>query len=72
MELEEVGAMKLPRMIQAKILPVVNIKLEVNMGVISPFTQEFIGSGVDAAVHIATPLEMTITRKSNQIATRGN
>ena len=34
MELEEIGAVKLPKLLQAKILPVVNIKLEVNMGVI--------------------------------------
>ena len=43
MELEEIGAVKLPKLLQAKIMPVVNIKLEVNMGVISPFTEQFIG-----------------------------
>ena len=43
MELEEIGAVKLPKLLQAKILPVVNIKLEVNMGVISPFNEQFIG-----------------------------
>ena len=68
MELEEVGAIKMPKMITAKIVPIVNIKLEINMGVISPFTQEFIGLGVNAAAHMATPLEMTLTRKLTQIA----
>ena len=68
MELEEVGAIKMPKMITAKMVPIVNIKLEINMGVISPFTQEYIGLGVNAAAHMATPLEMTLTRKLTQIA----
>ena len=68
MELEEVGAIKMPKMITAKMVPTVNIKLEINMGVISPFTQEYIGLGVNAAAHMATPLEMTLTRKLTQIA----
>merc|ERR1711971_1340848 len=68
MELEEVGAIKMPKMITAKMVPIVNVKLEINMGVISPFTQEYIGLGVNAAAHMATPLEMTLTRKLTQIA----
>ena len=45
-----------------------NVKLEVNMGVISPFTQHFIGTGLDVAAHVSAPLEMTLSRKLTQIA----
>jgi len=66
--MEEVGAIKVPKSLKAKVIPVVNFKLEVNVGVISPFSQEYIGVGVDAAAHICTPLQMTITRKLTQLA----
>ena len=68
MELEQVSGVKIPKTLRAKVVPAVNMKLEMHMGVISPFTQEFIGLGVDAAMHVATPLEMTLTRKLTQIA----
>ena len=68
LDMEEVGAIKVPKSLKAKVIPVVNFKLEVNVGVISPFSQEYIGVGVDAAAHICTPLQMTITRKLTQLA----
>ena len=68
LEMEEVGAIKVPKSLKAKIIPVVNFKLEVNMGVISPFSQEYLGVGIDAAAHIAAPLELTLTRKLTQLA----
>jgi hypothetical protein len=57
----------IPTMIKAKIMPVVNIKLEANMGVISPFTHELIGSGLDMAMHMTLPLEMTLSRQGTQV-----
>jgi len=63
MEMEEKNSMKIPKMLKAKVIPVANIKLEANMGVISPFNQEFVGTSVEMAIHSASPLEMTLTRR---------
>ena len=41
-------------------MPIVNIKMHSHIGVVSPFTDQLIGAGVDAAVHISTPLETEI------------
>ena len=68
MELEQVGAVKIPKTLRAKVVPAVNMKLEVNMGVISPFTQEIIGTGLVLGGHLTTPLEMTVSRKANKVA----
>ena len=67
MKLEEVNGVKIPKMLQAKIVPVVNAKFETNMGVISPFTQEIIGMDLTMAAHLNTPLEMTVSRKMSQV-----
>jgi len=58
---------KVPKMAKAKVIPVFNWKVEANMGVISPFTYEIIGSGVEMAAHYATPLEVTVSQKMTQI-----
>merc|ERR1719315_886519 len=68
MELEEVGAFKIPKTLRAKVVPAVNMKFEMNMGVISPFTQEIIGSGLTLGGHLSTPLEMIVSRTTNQVA----
>merc|ERR1719219_71140 len=68
MELEEVGPVKIPKTLRAKVLPAVNIKFEMNMGVISPFTQELIGTGLTLGSHLITPLEMIVSRSANQVA----
>ena len=67
MKLEEVNGVRIPKMLQAKIVPVVNTKFETNMGVISPFTQEIIGMDLTMATHLNTPLEMTVSRKMSQV-----
>ena len=41
-------------------MPVINAKIHSHVGVICPFTEQLIGAGVDAAVHISTPLEAEI------------
>merc|ERR1719187_2237356 len=68
MELEQVGGVKIPKTLRAKVVPAVNMKLEMHMGVISPFTQEIIGAGLVLGGHLTTPLEMTIARKVNKVA----
>merc|ERR1712142_1102317 len=68
MELEQVSGIKVPKTLIAKVIPAVNMKLEMNMGVISPFTQEIIGAGLVLGGHLTTPLEMTIARKVNKVA----
>ena len=68
MELEQVGAVKIPKTLRAKVVPAINMKFEMNMGVISPFTQEIIGSGLTLGGHLSTPLEMIFSRTTNQVA----
>lgn len=68
MELEEQNAIRMPKMLKAKIIPVVNIKMEANMGVISPFNQKLIGNGVEIAAHSAAPLELILRRKLAQLS----
>merc|ERR1711874_516115 len=53
MELEEVGAIKVPKTLRAKIVPAVNMKFGMNMGVISPFTEELIGTGLTLGGHLS-------------------
>merc|ERR1719447_822485 len=68
MELEQVSGVKVPKTLIAKVIPAVNMKLEMNMGVISPFTEEIIGAGLVLGGHLTTPLEMTVSRKVNKVA----
>ena len=68
MELEIVSAIKVPKTLRAKVVPAINMKFEMNMGVISPFTQEIIGTGLTMGGHLTTPLEMTVSRRANQVA----
>merc|ERR1719402_127595 len=44
--------------VTAKVMPVVSGKMNVIYGVVSPFTGEIIGSGVDMSLHAATPVEV--------------
>merc|ERR1719447_92728 len=67
-ELEQVSGVKVPKTLIAKVIPAVNMKLEMNVGVISPFTQEVIGAGLVLGGHLTTPLEMTVSRKVNKLA----
>merc|ERR1712002_304834 len=68
MELEEVGAVKIPKTLRAKVVPAINMKFEMNMGVISPFTQEIIGTGLTLGGHLTTPLEMIVSHTTNQVS----
>jgi len=62
MEIEERNSVKIPKMIRAKVVPVMNWKFQANIGVVSPFTYELIGAGFEMAGHYATPLEMTVSQ----------
>ena len=68
MELEQVSGVKVPKKLIAKVIPAINMKLEMNMGVVSPFTQEIIGTGLTMGGHLITPLEMSVARQENQVA----
>merc|ERR1719219_2446653 len=68
MELEQVGAVKIPKTMRAKVVPAINMKFEMNMGVISPFTLEIIGTGLTLGGHLTTPLEMIVSRTTNQVS----
>merc|ERR1711962_361378 len=41
-----------------KILPVLNGKLQTHYDIVSPFTKEFIGTGVEMSVHASLPVEI--------------
>merc|ERR1712168_185546 len=41
-----------------KIVPVINGKIQTHYGIISPFTREFIGTGVEMSVHASLPVEI--------------
>jgi len=56
----------MPR-INGKFIPVLNGKLVTRFGVISPFTKEVIGSGVDMSVHSSLPLELEGKMTQGQI-----
>ena len=54
------SALPVPTKVTAKLMPIVNAKVHSHTGVICPFTEQFIGAGVDAAVHLSTPLEAEV------------
>merc|ERR1712111_208843 len=44
--------------ILGKVVPVVNGKIQTHFGIISPFTKEMIGAGVEMSVHSSIPVEI--------------
>merc|ERR1712180_343986 len=53
--------------VTAKVMPVVSGKMNVIYGVVSPFTGEIIGSGVDMSLHAATPVEVEAKMSRGEI-----
>merc|ERR1711962_1451207 len=53
--------------VSAKVMPVVSGKMNVIYGVVSPFTGEIIGSGVDMSLHAATPVEVEAKMSRGEI-----
>merc|ERR1712235_32684 len=53
--------------ISAKVVPVLNGKLQTIYGVVTPFTKELIGSGVDMSLHSSLPLELEGKMTKGQI-----
>merc|ERR1719381_477635 len=50
-----------------KLIPVLNGKLQTHYGIISPFTKEFVGTGVEMSVHASLPLEIEGKMSQGQI-----
>lgn len=50
----------IPKKVVAEISPVVNAKIHTHVGILCPITQQFVGVGIDAAIHVATPLKAEI------------
>merc|ERR1719318_499454 len=48
---------------EIKMKPVINHKQTTSVGVFCPFTQKFLGAGVDTSVHVAAPLMADIALK---------
>merc|ERR1712121_306214 len=55
-----------PRVL-AKVVPVLNGKLQTHYGIISPFTKEFVGTGVEMSVHASLPVEIEGKMTQGQI-----
>merc|ERR1719392_297119 len=53
--------------IEGKIFPVLNGKLQTHYGIISPFTKEFVGTGVEMSVHASLPVEIEGKMTQGQI-----
>merc|ERR1719295_2012835 len=51
----------------SKIVPVLNGKLQTHYGIISPFTKEFVGTGVEMSVHASLPVEIEGKMTQGQI-----
>merc|ERR1719283_481248 len=49
---------KIVPQVLGKVIPVLNGKLQTHYGIISPFTKEFVGTGVEMSVHASLPLEI--------------
>jgi len=54
--------------VEIKIKPVVNYKQTTLVGVFCPFTQKFLGAGVDTSLHVAVPLRVGVALKHGQFA----
>lgn len=50
--------------ITAEVLPIMNAKVQANMGILTSFTRQFIGSGVEMSVHSNLPLMVKAARSS--------
>jgi len=55
-----------------KVVPVVNGKMQTHFGIISPFTKEIIGAGVEMSVHSSIPVEIEgkVTKGEVELAVR--
>ena len=52
--------MPIPTKMSATLLPNLNGKMKSHIGVLCPFTQTFIGAGVDISLHLSTPIEVLV------------
>jgi hypothetical protein len=50
----------IPTKITATLVPNLNAKIQSHVGVLCPFTQQFIGVGVDISLHLSTPIEAIV------------
>jgi hypothetical protein len=51
----------------AKVIPVFNCKVQSNYGIISPFTEELVATGVTMSFHSSAPVEATIAVKRGEL-----
>lgn len=51
----------------AKLVPVFNVKVQSNYGIISPLTEEFLGTGVTMSVHASSPVEVAVAAKKGEL-----
>ena len=52
----------------AKLVPVFNVKVQSNYGIISPLTEEFLGTGVTMSVHASSPAEAKVEAKQGELS----
>merc|ERR1719295_1753877 len=58
---------KLVPRVLGKVVPVLNGKLQTHYGIISPFTREFVGTGVEMSLHASLPIEIEGKMTQGQI-----
>jgi hypothetical protein len=54
-------------MFAASLTPVWNTKVQVNVGIISPITEEVVGAGVTASFHSSAPIESLVSMKKGEL-----
>jgi len=58
----------MPRKVVAELSPVVNLKFHTHLGIMCPFTHQFIGVGIDAAVHTSTPMKAEVELNMGELS----
>ena len=53
--------------VNAKLIPVWNAKYQSDFGIICPLTEQHLGNGVTAAVHVSVPVEAAIALKQGEM-----
>ena len=51
-----------------QLVPIFNVKVQSNYGIISPLTEEFLGTGVTMSVHASAPVEAKVEAKQGELS----
>ena len=54
-------------MVEAKVIPVFNMKAETTFGIVWPFTEEILGAGVQASLHSSIPVDISARLEDGEL-----